>query len=260
MMKVNPMNYLYYTSCQDKKMKGTLHVNSAHIQIQSRLTVIFLFILSIIMITSFIALASAEAVNVNIFPIDSKPYNLTYGEWTAKWWQWALSTPQDNNPINDKTGKSCALNQKGPVWFLTGTTGGSVVRECNIPAGRAILLTPLNIECSYAEFPALKTEKELRDCAKWPGASVEVTIDGLKIQNLDKYETQSPIFNVVLPQNNLFGAPAGPTQAVSGGWWILLKPLSPGKHTIHASGNVIDNPTTGTQSFATELTYHLTVQ
>jgi hypothetical protein len=33
-----------------------------------------------------------------------------------------------------------------------------------------------------------------------------------------------------------------------------------GKHTIHASGNVIDNPTTGTQSFATEVTYHLTVE
>lgn len=226
----------------------------------SRLTYLILVVLSLITSTSFIALASAQGVNENIFPIDSKPYGLTYGEWTVRWWQWALSIPQDNNPITDKTGKNCALNQEGPVWFLTGTTGGSVVRDCTIPAGKAILLTPLNIECSYAEFPALKTEKELRDCAKWPGASVEVTIDGSKIQDIQKYQTQSPIFNVVFPQKNLFGAPGGPTQAVSGGWWLLLKPLSPGKHTIHASGNVIDNPTTGTQSFATEVTYRLTVQ
>ena len=37
----------------------------------------------------------------NVFPVDSKPYGLTYGEWTAKWWQWALSIPKDINPAGD---------------------------------------------------------------------------------------------------------------------------------------------------------------
>lgn len=218
------------------------------------------FVSFIIVFASFITTASAQSGKVDIFPIDSKPYNSTYGQWTANWWKWALSVPQENNPITDQTGKYCGLNQKGPVWFLTGTTGGSVVRECTIPAGKAILLTPLNIECSYAEFPALTTERELRDCAKWPGASVAVTIDGKDVHDLQQYQSQSPLFNATFPKSNLFGAPGGPTQAVSGGWWLLLKPLSPGKHTIHASGNVIDNPTTGTQSFATEVTYHLIVK
>jgi len=211
----------------------------------------------IVLVAPFIATISAQSSKLNIFPIESKPYNSSYGQWTANWWKWALSVPQDINPITDKTGKYCGLNQNGPVWFLTGTTGGSVVRECTIPAGKAILITPLNIECSYAEFPAMKTEKELRDCAKWPGASVAVTIDGKDVPDLQKYQTQSPLFNATFPKNNIFGAPGGPTHAVSGGWWLLLKPLSPGKHTIHASGNVIDNPTTGTQSFATEVTYNL---
>lgn len=26
-----------------------------------------------------------------VFSANSKPYNLTYGEWTARWWQWAYS-------------------------------------------------------------------------------------------------------------------------------------------------------------------------
>jgi len=46
----------------------------------------------------------------------------------------------------------------------------------------------------------------------------------------------------------------------SDGWWILLAPLPPGTHEIYFSGVVPDNPTTGTKGFATEATYHLTVE
>jgi hypothetical protein len=96
--------------------------------------------------------------------------------------------------------------------------------------------------------------------ARWPGASVAATIDGLDVPNLQRYQVQSPLFNVTFPKNKLFGVPGGLTHAVFGGWWLLLKPLSPGKPTIHASGNIIDHPTTGKQSFATEVTYHLIVK
>lgn len=214
-------------------------------------------LIALILTTSF---ALAQGQNFSIFPVDSRPYNLTYGEWSAKWWIWSLSIPEENNPITDQTGKNCGINQQGPVWFLAGTLGGSVTRECDIPPDRAILLSPLNIECSYAEFPVMKAEKELRDCAQWPGATVEVTIDGVSIQNISKYNVQSPIFDVTLPENNVFGAPAGPTKAVSGGWWVLLRPLPPGDHQIIFGGSVIDNPTTGTQGFAVEATYNLNVQ
>jgi hypothetical protein len=227
---------------------------------QRSLFAIFSIVAFFITFISLVAFTSAQGQNISIFPIDSKPYNLTYGEWSAKWWIWALSIPEEDNPITDQTGKNCAINQQGPVWFLAGTTGGSVTRECDVPAGKSILLSPLNIECSYAEFPAMKTEKDLRDCAQWPGASVEVIIDGLKLQEIDKYNVRSPIFDVVLPENNIFGAPAGPTKAVSGGWWVLLQPLPPGTHQISFGGSVLDNPTTGTQSFAVEATYNLTIK
>ncbi|CAN5499729.1 hypothetical protein BH18THE1_BH18THE1_10190 [soil metagenome] len=44
---------------------------------------------------------------------------------------------------------------------------------------------------------------------------------------------------------------------LSEGWWVLLEPLSVGKHELSFSGAVPDNPTTGTRGFATEVTYHL---
>jgi hypothetical protein len=31
---------------------------------------------------------------IAVFSADSKPYGLTYGEWTAKWWQWVYLIPK----------------------------------------------------------------------------------------------------------------------------------------------------------------------
>jgi hypothetical protein len=45
---------------------------------------------------------------VEIFQPDSNPYGLTYGDWTARWWQWAYSIPKDVNPSYDDMGKYCA--------------------------------------------------------------------------------------------------------------------------------------------------------
>src|SRR5947209_6336709 len=33
-----------------------------------------------------------------VHPPCSKPYGLTYGEWSAKWWQWVYSIPVGTNP------------------------------------------------------------------------------------------------------------------------------------------------------------------
>ena len=146
--------------------------------------------------------------NLVVFPPDSNPYGVSYAEWTAKWWQWVLSIPKESNPVRDKSGKNCAQGQSGPVWFLAGTFGGSVVRECTIPAEKSIMFPPLNSECSYAEFPNLKTESELRDCAKTSQNKItqlEASIDGMPLQGLDEYRVQSLLFNLTLPENNALG-------------------------------------------------------
>jgi hypothetical protein len=108
----------------------------------------------------------ARNIQIAVFSADSKPYGLTYGDWTAKWWQWAYSVPKEVNPAYDDSGKYCSEGQSGPVWFLTSTYKHPVERHCIIPAGKAILFTILNSECSYAEFPKLKIEKQLSQCSK----------------------------------------------------------------------------------------------
>jgi hypothetical protein len=205
----------------------------------------------------------SKAQDENLFTTNSSPFGIAYGDWTAKWWQWALSIPQDANPVGDPTGNYCGQNQEGPVWFLAGTFGGSAERACTIPEGKALLFAPINVECSYAEFPDLKTEADLRECAKSGQdlvTELDVTIDGAKLENLQDYRVQSPLFNLTLPENNVFGLPVTTTEAVSDGNWVFLKPLPSGNHTIHSKGVSVDFTATGTAPpFVSDVIYHLTV-
>ena len=66
--------------------------------------------------------------------VKAEGFGATYGEWSARWWQWALSIPAAVNPILDATGANCARDQVDDVWFLAGTFGGTVTRSCTIPA------------------------------------------------------------------------------------------------------------------------------
>jgi hypothetical protein len=54
----------------------------------------------LVFITSSVPVTAVDS-NISVFPPGSKPYGLTYGQWSIKWFQWALSIPNDKNPIND---------------------------------------------------------------------------------------------------------------------------------------------------------------
>jgi hypothetical protein len=66
---------------------------------------------------------------------------------------------------------------------------------------------------------------------------------------------QSPLYTFgPLPDNNLFGAPAGTTSlSVADGVYVMLAPLSAGPHVIHFKGQIPDF------NFFIDITYHLTV-
>ena len=47
------------------------------------------------------------------------------------------------------------------VWFLAGTSGGYEERICSITEGIAILISPIEVICTLAEYPELKMEDDL---------------------------------------------------------------------------------------------------
>jgi hypothetical protein len=185
---------------------------------------------------------NVDGNNLVVFSPQSDPYGVSYAEWTRKWWQWALSIPLENNPIKDKIGKNCAINQSGPVWFLAGTDGGSAERSCIIPTGKAVLFPILNYGATFADEPTIKSEQELHSLAEREMdiiSDLEITVDGVKLNGLQEYRIRSPIFDVVLPENNLFGGAPGPTRGVADGYWLFLEPLLRGKHNIHSFGSCL---------------------
>lgn len=197
-----------------------------------------------------------------IFPPDSHPYGVSYGEWTAKWWRWTHSIPTENNPQLDPTGEDCAQaqNQTGPVWFLAGTTGGFAERTCTIPAGKAILIPIIN---AVYVGSAGETDEEMRTAVnEWinTASTIEASINGMPLQDIQNYRIQSPFFDDTLPNDNILGEPEGTYRSISDGYWLFLEPLPPGQHEIRLHGAIID-PTTfsPTPSFETGVTYHLIV-
>jgi hypothetical protein len=64
---------------------------------------------------------------------------------------------------------------------------------------------------------------------------LELTIDGKTIRRLRRQRVQTPAFVFTLPEDNVFGVPAGTYNPhVADGYFVMLAPLEPGAHTIHS--------------------------
>jgi hypothetical protein len=193
---------------------------------------------------------SASASSFTIVQPTEKYAGKTYGQWSAAWWQWAANISEPNSPVTDATGADCAVKQKGPVWFLAGTTGGSATRSCTVPADKAILVPVLNAECDTLTPPTIGgTEAELRACARdlidhvtQTSASVDGTAIDLGPVSQGRFRFQSPLFTITFAPNNGFypdGSVAGTGKAVADGFWVLIKPLSKGRHTVDFQGTAV---------------------
>src|SRR5947209_4560004 len=100
----------------------------------------------LVAMSPFLAIASSTVV-----PPDQTYAGKTYGQWSAAWWQWAAPMPAQASPVSDTTGVHCGVKQDGPVWFLAGTSGGTVTRQCTIPNNLGIFFPIINAECSSVE-------------------------------------------------------------------------------------------------------------
>jgi hypothetical protein len=67
----------------------------------------------------------AQAAKVNVLPPQSKPFGLTYGQWSAEWWKQAVrQTGAPGTPFAAGA-VSCSSMGTGDVVFLVGTTAVS---------------------------------------------------------------------------------------------------------------------------------------
>jgi hypothetical protein len=207
--------------------------------------------------------------NPGVIPPHARAHGLSYAEWGAQWWHWAYSFPVDQFPPLQSGELDCGLGQSGPVWFLAGTAGqGPVTRSCTIPTGKPIffpIITYLNdYPCPDPNFqpPAGETlEQFLTEGAEAIVdlvTQLEVVVDGRSLNDLFSYRATSRLFAFTAdPSLVLFDSCVTGTEqyGVTDGYWILLRPLAAGTHTIFFRG-VIDF---GGNTFEVQVTYNLTI-
>ena len=61
---------------------------------------------------------------------------------------------------------------------------------------------------------------------------MRVTVDGHRVRHIARYFLVSPVFDLQIQANNLFGVEPQTTPAVIIGDYVMIHPLRPGRHTI----------------------------
>ncbi|MCL4788714.1 MAG: hypothetical protein KJ070_18290 [Verrucomicrobia bacterium] len=201
----------------------------------------------------------------NILPPHSHPFGKSYGEWSANWWQWLMEHPIEGHPGVDGPDFDVRSGQHGKVWFLS-SPFGTVERTVQIPTGKALFIGLLNAEASDLEDLG-NTEAEQREIADWLAdhiAEVSCSVDGKPVKHIERFRVQSPQFSFTAPDPWIFSpAPGGEGTAVADGYFVMLPPLSKGKHTIRITGSfhfdageLGDDPV----DFGLDVTYHINVK
>jgi hypothetical protein len=216
-----------------------------------------------------------NVANTAVIPPQSHPYDLTYADWAARYWQWSLSFPATANPAADTAPPES--NQSGPVWFLPTVLGNrTVTRSMTIPSGTALFFPALSVFWDNSNCPenTTLTEAELLELAngQWDAfASLTACIiDGVPVKGLENpqetpYRVETGLYYATVADHDnllaaVYGVPCfpdgGTIDQVSVGAFLMVKPLPVGQHTIRVIGAAgpLPNP-----FFTKDATYNITI-
>jgi len=171
-------------------------------------------------------------------PADVVVADAAQTQWSSRWWQWAASF-DGKAPYEDRDGSRCALHQDGPVWFLAGTDGSfDAVRSCAIPADRHLFIPLITWAVAAGEAgetePLTCTQKQQRaaNLADHVYTGL-VLLDGRPIGQYQRMRAAGETCFVLKSDD-----PAVATD----GYWLMLKPLPPGQHTLAIAAAYREGP------------------
>src|SRR5262249_52949506 len=157
-------------------------------------------------------------------------------------------------PFPSKGKKPGALGDVGgPVFFAVASPGpGTTIYTYKVPCDEYVLL-PLYTYAWLIQSDAdpcsdFHCSRELADRFVHATTSLSVNIDGTPVRNLfEHYEATSDFFYATAPLDGWWagGDPtfAGQWFGFTSGYWLMLKPLSPGQHVLSIAVNAPYSPT-----------------
>ncbi len=207
----------------------------------------------------------------------SLPYGLSYEEWSAKWWQFFYG--QSTNDMEPLGSPGICEGSASRVLFLNGApTSTTETNHATILADTPLFLAILaftadNTACPVTDFTTNSADVLTAEAVSgWNSAATltTCTIDGVVVPGLEN--PTNTIYNVVsvpfsyttAEKDNIVAVsegepclPGGLTvyPAVADGVYLMLSPLSPGKHKIHFVGEA--GP--GGTYLKIDITYEITV-
>jgi hypothetical protein len=244
----------------------------------------------------FVFPALQNVYGLGVFSKDEKPFGKSYDDWAAEYWNKYLAKNADQ--ATPKPGGCLVVNndyKSQPIVMLMPLSDVSFppVQTCHISSNQGIMV-PFWVGWADHDNPGACSVINLPECARLLNLGnivSDMKVDGIPVAKLDVRlsvtpgmsmthlsgsfdykinsltnvtQSTSKVFTLILPPDSVEIANnvPGTWQAASDGWWVFLKPLPPGQHTI--SYNVRVTPTgaltsPGTTTHFADITYRLQV-
>lgn len=178
-----------------------------------------------------------------VLPLSAQVEGEGYEQLSMRWWQWAFSFPDAMAPYRDPDGRLCDIGQQGPVWFLAGTDGRDwVQRRCVVPTGMHLFLPIINMfHRSASPVPSWRQQVACDSLRRSSAvnndslSSAQVLIDGVPLRHPERFRVRTSTCFDPFPTTG--SDKASGYLGASDGYWLLLPPLSPGRHTIAIGAN-----------------------
>jgi len=188
----------------------------------------------------------------------------SYDEHIVAYWQGMLRKPKDKSPGLDDDGSRADVSSN-PVFLSCNIRGGTVTRNIGSISSDASIFIPVNPVAISEPEANTKDVDVLRKHAKadedsTSNASLTIDEEKYDFKDLQKYRCREAIgpFDVEIPRNALEDLKEGNCKAVADGYYVMIKPLSVGKHMIRFEAKV-DNPYTEKPPWEQDVTYNFEV-
>lgn len=170
-----------------------------------------------------------------VLPPDAQVQGISQSKWSERWWQWAGSFDVARSPVSDQTGELCNLKQQGSVWFLAGTYGTRrTVRTCKIPRDTHLFFPLINyVVMQHHDTPGACMSAMLSAAGITNGATgLLLDLNGQRADELVAHRQATGCFDVGIlatPRARIYPSAAN-------GYYVMLKPLAPGRHQLNFGG------------------------
>jgi hypothetical protein len=243
-------------------------------------------LISVLLFTVLIVAPGLSSVYaLELYSKNEMPKGIPYDTWVSQYWNWWLDLNTDEAT---PTADGCLMNESGSMIMLMETTvEGSPHQVCNISSNQSLIIPLWIAWCDTGDHKGLSDE-QLTKCAREEynlgkiGSQVKIDGSAVPLADLDvvmslisgslDYDINSLTnvteyfsngFNLTIPEDSqAANSIPGTWRAGSHGWWVFLKQLPPGEHTVQY--NIRVTPTgaltsPGTNPHFADITYKFQV-